>query len=184
MATPIPRRRFTVEEYHRMAEAGILAPEERIELIEGEVIEMAAIGPRHAMCVDRIDEVIREKLGRIIHLRAQNPIRLSNITEPQPDITLAKRADYSTHHPTGDDVLLAIEVSDTTLEKDRTLKQKVYANASVPEFWIVNLPDDVIEIYRNPAGDVYSDVQCILRDGTLSPHLLPTLILSAEEILG
>lgn len=184
MATPIPRRKFTVEQYHQMAQIGILAPNERVELIEGEIIEMAAIGPRHAMCVDRLVQLFIEKLGRTVHVRAQNPIRLSNITEPQPDITLAKRADYSTHHPTGDDVFLAIEVSDSTLEKDRTLKQKIYANASIPEFWIVNLPDDVIEIYRNPAGDIYADVQIVPREGTLSPHLLLALVLSAEEILG
>jgi Uma2 family endonuclease len=184
MAAPIPRRRFTVDEYYRMAEAGILAPDERVELIEGEIIEMAAIGPRHVMCVDRIDEVIREKLGRTIHLRAQNPIRLSDTTEPQPDITLAKCADYSTRHPVSEDVLLAIQVSDSTLEKDRTLKQKVYANANIPEFWIVNLPEDVIEIYRHPAGDVYQEVNVFLREESLSPHLLPNLVLRAEEILG
>jgi Uma2 family endonuclease len=184
MATPIPRRRFTVDEYYRMAETGILSPDERVELIEGEIIEMAAIGPRHAMCVDRIDEVMREKLGRTVHIRAQNPIRLSNITEPQPDITIARRADYSTHHPVGEDVFLAIEVSDSTLEKDRTLKQKAYANANIPEFWIVNLPEDVVEVYRNPVGDAYQDIKRVSREDTISPHLLPNLTLTGEEILG
>ncbi len=184
MATPIPRRKFTVEQYYQMAATGILAPDERVELIEGEVIEMAPIGPRHAMCVDRIDEVMREKLGRTVHIRAQNPIRLSNITEPQPDITVAKRADYSTHHPVGEDVLLAIEVSDSTLEKDRTLKQKAYANANIPEFWIVNLPEDVVEVYRSPAGDGYQEVKLVSREDQVSPQLLPNLTLTGEEILG
>lgn len=184
MATPIPRRQFTVEEYYRMAETGILAPDERVELIEGEIIEMSPIGPRHADCVDRIAEIIREKLGRTIYLRSQNPIRLSNYTEPEPDITIAKRADYSARHPQGDDIYLTIEVSDSTLEKDRTLKQKIYANANIPEFWIVNLPEDVIEAYRNPAGDVYQEVRRFSREDNISPSQLPDLVLTGEEILG
>ncbi len=184
MATPFPHRKFTVAEYYRMAETGILLPGERLELIEGEIISMAPIGPRHAMCVDRIDELIREQLGRTVHVRVQNPIRLSNNTEPEPDITLAKRADYSTRHPVGEDVLLALEVADTTLEKDRTLKQKAYANAQIPEFWIVNLSEDVVEVYRNPVGDTYQDVRIVSREETLSPQLLPNLILSVDEIIG
>ncbi|MBL8203790.1 MAG: Uma2 family endonuclease [Blastocatellia bacterium] len=184
MATPIPRRKFTVEQYYQMAATGILAPDERVELIEGEIIEMSPIGPRHAHCVDQITELIREKLGRTIYLRAQNPIRLSNYTEPEPDITLAKRADYSTRHPVGDDVFLTIEVSDSTLEKDRTLKQKAYANANIPEFWIVNLPEDVVEVYRCPVGDVYQERKLVSRAESISPQLLPNLVLSGEELLG
>ncbi len=184
MATPIPRRKFTVEQYYQMAETGILAPGERVELIEGEIIEMSPIGPRHAMCVDRIVQLVVEMLGRTVHLRCQNPIRLSNYTEPEPDITLAKRADYSARHPVGDDIFLTIEVSDSTLEKDRTLKQKIYANAGIPEFWIVNLPEDVVEVYRNPAGDVYQEKKIISREERISPQLLPNLVLSGEEILG
>lgn len=184
MTTPIPRRRFTVEQYYQMAETGILAPDERVELIEGEILEMAPIGPRYAMCVDRLFQLFVERLGRTVHLRSQNPIRLSNYTEPEPDITLAKRADYSAHHPLGDDVLLTIEVSDSTLEKDRTLKQKAYANANIPEFWIVNLPEYMVEIYRSPAGDVYQEKKIISREERLSPQLLPDLVLSGEELLG
>lgn len=184
MATPIPRRKFTVEQYYQMAETGILAPDERVELIEGEIIEMSPIGPRHAMCVDRLVQLFVERLGRTVHLRSQNPVRLSNYSEPEPDITLAKRIDYSTRHPQGDDIFLTIEVSDSTLEKDRTLKQKVYANANIPEFWIVNLPEDVIEVYHKPAGDIYQDVQRFSREAELTPQLLPNLTLKGEEILG
>jgi Uma2 family endonuclease len=184
MATPIPRRKFTVEQYYQMAATGILAPDERVELLEGEIIEMSPIGPRHANCVDRIAELVREKLGRTIYLRAQNPVRLSNYTEPEPDITLAKRADYSARHPLSDDIFLTIEVSDTTLEKDRTMKQKIYANASIPEFWIVNLPEDVVEVYRQPAGDLYQEKILISRENSISPQLLPNLVLSGEELLG
>lgn len=184
MAIPIPHRKFTVEQYYQMAATGILAPDERVELIEGEIIEMAPIGPRHAMCVDRIVQLVIEKLGRSVHLRCQNPIRLSNYTEPEPDIALAKRADYSVRHPVGDDVFLTIEVSDSTLEKDRTLKQKIYANANIPEFWIVNLPEDVVEIYRSPAGDIYQERKLVSREESISPQLLPNLVLSGEELLG
>jgi Uma2 family endonuclease len=97
---------------------------------------------------------------------------------------LAKRADYSARHPLSDDIFLTIEVSDTTLEKDRTMKQKIYANASIPEFWIVNLPEDVVEVYRQPAGDLYQEKILISRENSISPQLLPNLVLSGEELLG
>lgn len=184
MATPIPRRQFTVEEYYRMAETGILAPDERVELLEGEIIPMAPIGPRHALCVNKLAKYVIKSLDDSIFVNVQNPVRVSNMGAPQPDVSLHWEADYSTRLPSNTDTLLAIEVSDTTLDRDRTIKQKTYANAKIPEFWIVNLPEDVIEVYRTPAGDEYQTVQIVARKESLSPLLLPNVVLSADKILG
>lgn len=184
MATPIPRRQFTVEEYYRMAEIGILAPDERVELIEGEIIEMAPIGPRHLLCVNKLTKYLNLQLDDSIMVNTQNPIRLNDFSEPEPDISLIKDAENLTEVPTSAATILAIEVADSTLEKDRTIKQQIYANAKIPEYWIVNLPEDVVEVYRTPSGDVYQDMKVISRDESISPLLLPNLVLSADKILG
>jgi Uma2 family endonuclease len=184
MATPLPRRQFTVEEYYRMAETGILAPDERVELLEGEIIPMAPIGPRHALCVNKLARYLGKLLDDSILVNVQNPVRVSNIGVPQPDVSLHWEADYSTRLPSNTDTILAIEVSDSTLDRDRTIKQKAYANAKIPEYWIVNLPEDVVEVYRTPGGDEYQTVQIVTREESLSLLLLPNLVLSADRILG
>lgn len=184
MATPIPRRKFTVEQYYQMAETGILAPDERVELIEGEIIEMAPIGPRHLLCVNRLTKYLNLQLDDSVMVNTQNPIRLSDFSEPEPDISLIKDAEHLTDLPTSAATILAIEVADSTLERDRTLKQRIYANAAIPEYWIVNLPEDVVEVYRNPSGDEYKDVRIARRGETMAPLLLPGLTLAIDRILG
>ncbi len=184
MATPIPHRKFTVEQYYQMAETGILAPDERVELLEGEIIEMAPIGPRHLICVNKLTRYLNSQLDESIMVNTQNPIRLTNFSEPEPDVSLIKDAAQLTEVPTSEATLLAIEVSDSTLDRDRSIKQRIYANAKIPEYWIINLPEDVVEVYRTPMGDVYQDVTVVARDESISPLLLPNLVLSADKILG
>jgi Uma2 family endonuclease len=184
MAAPIPRRKFTVEQYYQMAETGILAPDERVELIEGEIIEMSPIGPRHLLCVNKLTKYLNRQLDDSIMVNVQNPIRLDDFSEPEPDISLIKDAEFLTDVPSAAATILAIEVADSTLDRDRTIKQKIYANANIPEFWIVNLPEDVVEVYRNPAGDAYQERILVSREEHISPQLLPNLVLSGEEILG
>jgi Uma2 family endonuclease len=184
MATPIPRRKFTVEQYYQMAATGILAPDERVELLEGEIVPMAPIGPRHLLCVNKLTRYLNSQLDESIMVNTQNPIRLDDFSEPQPDVSLIKDAEHLTEVPTGAATILAIEVADSTLDKDRTIKQKAYANANIPEYWIVNLPEDVVEVYRSPAGDEYQTVQIVAREESLSPLLLPNLVLSVDRILG
>ncbi len=184
MATPIPHRKFTVEQYYQMAETGILAPDERVELLEGEIIEMAPIGPRHLICVNKLTRYLNSQLDESIMVNTQNPIRLTNFSEPEPDVSLIKDAAQLTEVPTSEATILAIEVADSTLDRDRTIKQRIYANANIPEYWIINLPEDVVEVYRAPMGDKYQDVKVVAREAFISPLLLPNLSLSVDKILG
>jgi Uma2 family endonuclease len=184
MATPFPRRKFTVEQYYQMAETGILAPDERVELLEGEIIPMAPIGPRHLLCVNKLTRYLNSQLDESVMVNTQNPIRLDDFSEPQPDVSLIKDAEQLTEVPSSAATILAIEVADSTLDRDRTIKQKAYANAKIPEYWIVNLPEDVVEVYRDPVGDEYQTVRILAREDSLSPLRLPHLVLSTDKILG
>jgi Uma2 family endonuclease len=141
MRSEVTKKLFTVDEYYRMAEVGILNEDSRVELIEGEIIEMSPIGNRHAACVARAIKLFINQFGDRIVLNAQNPVRLSSLTEPQPDILILKpRADFYASKRVGPDgTYLVIEVSDTTLRYDRDRKLPLYAKSGVPEVWIEDL---------------------------------------------
>ena len=179
------KKLFTVDEYYRMAEAGILKPEDRVELIDGEIIEMSPIGNRHLGCVNRATHLFTSLLGKRVVVSIQHPLRLSNYTEPEPDIVLLKpRADYyASKTPTADDALLVIEVADTTLSYDLNVKTPRYATAAVPEVWIVNLRDDLLQVYRDPSAGTYQASLVLRRTESVSPVSFPDLILSAEQLL-
>ncbi len=187
MAVVLKRRRFTVDEYHRMREAGILGEDDRVELIEGEIVEMAPIGPLHAGIVDRIAHVFSRGLGDRVIVRIQNPIQLSKEnSELQPDVTLLHpRLDfYIRSHPGAGDVFLVAEVMDSSVEKDRRVKLPLYARAGIPEVWLVDLNTERVETYRYPALDGYRDVQ-ILRSGeALAVEAFPDLTLTVADLLG
>ena len=155
----ITRRRFTVHEYHRMAEAGILHEDDRVELIDGELVEMAAIGTRHFACVNRLNHLLTGNVGEDVIVSVQNPVRLDEYAEPQPDVALIRARDYRESLPTPADVLLLIEVADTTLAYDRGPKLALYARAGISEFCIVDLKDGKIEHHTVPTGDVYRHVE-------------------------
>ena len=182
--TPKPRK-FTVAEYYRMAEIGILRPEERVELIEGEIIVMAPIGPGHAGSVGFTTDFIIRRLGERFMVRSQNPVHLDDGSEPQPDIAiiLRRRESYYTAHPTPEDILLVIEVADTFLEYDREVKAHLYGRAGVPETWVKNLPEDCIERFTEPGPDGYSQHTVHHRGETLTPVSLPDLVLPVDELL-
>jgi Uma2 family endonuclease len=169
-----------------MGEVGIFSEDDRVELVCGEVIKMSPIGNRHAACVDVLDELLRERLGRSVQVRVQNPIRLDEYSEPQPDITVLKRRDdfYRHAHPGPGDVLLVIEVSDTTLDYDRRVKVPLYARSGIPEVWVVNLSDGRIEAHAAPAGGVYQTAGTYARGDELRSHALPALRLPVAEVLG
>jgi Uma2 family endonuclease len=178
-------RRFTVEEYSRMAQAGILTEDDRVELIEGAVVEMAAIGSRHAACVGRLTAVLSAaQTGGIVWV--QNPIRLGEHSEPQPDLVLLRpRPDfYASAHPGPGDVLLLIEVSETSADADREVKVPLYARAGIAEVWLVDLEAEGIEVYRQPSAEGYRVSRQARRGETLSPEAFPDLTLAADEILG
>ena len=181
----VRRRRFTVDEYHRMAEAGILHEDEPVELIEGELIQMAAVGSRHMACVNDVTRLLIIGLGDRAIVSIQNPVRLSSGSEPEPDVAILRpRPDrYRTALPRPEDVLLVIEVSDTTLRYDRDVKLPLYAAAGIPEAWIVDLEGCRILVYRAPAGAAYDDTTTI-EQGTVSPAAFPEIVISVEELLG
>jgi Uma2 family endonuclease len=179
-------RRFTVGEYYRMAEVGILAAGERVELIEGEIVTMAAIGSRHAAVVTRLNSFFIRELGERALIRVQNPVRLTDLSEPEPDVALLRpRADdYASAHPGPGDVLLIIEVAETTLAFDRGTKLRLYTAAGIPEYWIVDLTNDHIEVYREPGPGGYGDVRRFGREGRLHAAAFPDVEIAASAILA
>ena len=158
--TDVARRLFTVEEYHRIGEAGIFAPDERVELIDGEIVEMAPIGIRHAGCVINATRLFITRLGDRAVVSPQNPVLILPRSEPQPDVLLLRRGpvSYSHKRPASEDVLLAVEVADTTVRYDRLVKGRLYARAGIAEFWLCLVADGVVEIYREPGADGYATV--------------------------
>jgi Uma2 family endonuclease len=154
------RRLFTVEEYHRMAEAGILGADERVELIDGEIVQMAPIGPRHAGCVINATRLFITRLGDRAVVSPQNPVVMPPRSEPQPDLlVLRPRAvSYSRELPTSRDVLLAVEVADTTVRFDRLVKAGLYARAGITEFWLCLPLEGAVEVCRGPGADGYASV--------------------------
>ncbi|MCS7207332.1 MAG: Uma2 family endonuclease [Dehalococcoidia bacterium] len=186
MTTVGARRLFTVEEYHRMAETGILGEDDRVELLEGEIRTMAPIGIRHASTVLRLIRILSEKVGPHAFVNAQNPVRLGPYSEPQPDITLlVPRPDYyASAHPGPQDVLLLIEVADTSADYERQVKVPLYARAGVREVWLVDLAAGCVEVYREPAGQGYGRVERVGRGERLTPLALPGLEVPVEAILG
>ncbi len=180
------RHKFTSEEYHLMGKAGIFRQDARLELIEGDIIEMAPIGSRHAACVKRTSSLMQPGRTASFVLGVQDPVQLSDGCEPQPDISILRyRSDYYAEaHPRPEDILLIIEVCDTTLEYDREHKVPMYARWQVPEVWLADLTGGRIEVYRDPGPDGYRRIFTAMGDDTLTPELLPQLRLTPREILG
>lgn len=186
MVLELQRYRFTADEYERMGEAGILSEDDRVELIDGEVVQMAPIGIRHAACVDRLTMLLSRAAPEGVIVRVQNPVRVGEHSEPQPDIALLKpRIDsYTEGHPTSGDILLLVEVADTTLLEDRRVKMPLYGRSGLSEVWLVNLPEDKIEVYSNPLNGVYQRVELAGRGQSLAVPGLPNVSLSVQSILG
>lgn len=180
------RKRFTVSDFQTMIEAGILEEGSPYELLDGEIIKMAAVGRKHAAKVDRISTFLNRKIIDAIIVRVQNPIELGAFSQPEPDLAVLHWKDdfYESGHPKASEIYLLIEVSDTTLEKDRTVKLPLYAAAGVVEVWIVNLQDNHIEVYRNPVAATYSLVQTFIAGQTVTIETLPNVSIAVNEILG
>ena len=185
-APTITKRRFSVKEYYLMADAGILSPRDRVELIDGEIVQMAAMGSYHAGCVNTLNRAFMETLGRRVVVSVQNPVRLSERSEPQPDVALLRpHADlYTESHPRPDDVMLIVEVSHSTVEYDRDVKTPLYAAAGIPELWLVNLDEDFIDGLSDPDGAGYRTLRRYVRGERIAPALLPDAALEVSEILG
>ena len=186
MTVQLLRRRFTVDEYHRMGQAGILGEDDRLELLEGEIVEMAPIGSRHQATVDRLTRLFSGRVADVVLVRVQGPVRLADDSEPQPDVTLLRLRDdfYGTAHPGPEDVLLLVEVSDTSAEYDREVKLPLYARHGIPEVWLVGLETGVVEVYRRPTAQGYQEFSRAGRGQALSAVAFTRLELTVDEVLG
>lgn len=180
----LPRHRLTVEDYHRMGETGILRPEARVELIEGEIIDMAPIGSRHASAVARLTHLFA-RTGDTALVWVQNPILLDDHSEPEPDLVLLRpRGDfYREALPHAEDVLLLVEVAETTLRYDRDVKLPLYARYRVPEVWIVDLDSRALLVCRDPAGAAYADIRTLDQPRQVAPRLLPECVFDLTGLL-
>ncbi|MSR05481.1 MAG: Uma2 family endonuclease [Gemmatimonadetes bacterium] len=176
---------FTVDDYYRLGELGVFHEDDRVELLGGQVVAMSPIGHRPAGCVRYLLNTLLRQIGDDVIVSCQDPLRLDRQSEPQPDLTLLKaRGDsYRLRHPGPLDTLLVIEVADSSLEYDRDIKIPFYARAAIPEVWLVDLQNEHIEVYREPAGGTYTSVRSVSREETLTPLSLPHLTLKASDIL-
>lgn len=185
-ARDVVRRRFTAQEYEQIAAAGVFAEDDRVELLEGEIIEMSPLGPRHSACVDRLNRILQRLVEDIAIVRVQSPIRLDEYSEPQPDVALLQpRADfYAGGHPEPEDVLLLIEVAESSLNYDRDLKLPLYAHAGIAEVWLVALLAQVVEVYRAPGEAGYGEKREAHRGEWLTAMNVPAVTVTVESILG
>lgn len=176
--------RWSVEDYRRMAQSGLLDATDRVELIEGELIDMAPIGCRHAFLVDRLAELLGGGPRANDMVRVQNPVSLDTRSEPQPDIALVNRENYSDRHPGPGDIRLIVEVSDTTMVYDRDVKLPLYARAGIPEVWLLDAQSGELTVHREPAESQYRLIRKPTTTATLSPMLLPSVTLRLAEALA
>jgi Uma2 family endonuclease len=178
------RRRFTVEEFQRMGEAGIFAPDERVELIDGEIIRMAPIGPRHMEAVFALEDVLRPVVGPEVRISIQMPIQLAE-SEPQPDLTLFRQNERrSGELPSPSICLLVVEVADSTVKFDRNKKRSDYARAALPEYWVVDLPAQVVVVHLQPVSGDYRSVIEYRRGATFRSPALGGRAVRVDEVLG
>lgn len=177
---------FSVDDYLRMLEAGILSEDDPIELIDGEIIEMSPIGDAHAACVKKGNALFHRVVGPRAIVSVQDPIRLDNYSEPQPDLALLKpRSDfYAQGKPTPADVFLIVEVADSSVQFDRNVKVPLYARALIPAVWLVDLNAGVIAVYSQPAGSNYQTVQTARRGDQLTIDSLPGLSILVDDLLS
>lgn len=186
MSAALDKYSFTAEEFERMGEAGIFRQDARLELIEGEIFEMPPIGSLHAACVDALALLLIEIARRRFIIRVQSPVQLNDFSEPQPDITLLRWRDdfYRGALPKPEAVLLVVEVADTTVATDRKVKLPLYARAGIAEAWLVNIPEERVETYSNPSGNVYQRVEVFGRGAEARSHTVEGLAVSVGELLG
>ena len=180
------RRRFTRAEYYRMAEAGILGEDDRIELIRGEIVEMSPIGRRHRAFAGNLNQLLAERLAGRAIVWMQNPVALTEDTEPQPDIAVLRRRplSYKEREAWAEDTLLIVEVADSSLAYDRSTKLQLYAEAGIPEYWVVDCTAEAVEVHRGPGPEGYRETGRVTGTATLTLHVFPDVQLSTTEIFA
>jgi Uma2 family endonuclease len=186
VSAPVRKHLTDIHEWQRLGEANIFPPNSRLELIEGEILEMAPIGCKHAGHLMRIMHYFAQIVGENALLNAQNPLQLGDLSEPEPDFMLLRpRADfYSSQHPVATDVLLLIEIADSSLAFDQTQKLRLYAMHHIAEYWIINLNDHCLEVYREPSGENYAQKTSLRIGQHASVLLLPEISVNIAQLLG
>ena len=182
---PFTLRKWTVKEYRKLGEMGFFHPEERVELISGNIIRMSAKGTAHTSATRRTATLLRDLLENLAAVYTQDPIALDDNSEPEPDITLVRidPFDYATHHPTPSEVYLIIEVADSSLAYDREIKAKIYARSGIADYWVLNVNDRQLHVFREPADDRYQSEVIIGETGSISPLEFPAFNISIGEML-
>jgi Uma2 family endonuclease len=185
MQTLLPRHRIDVDQYYQLAEEGILAPDARVELIDGEIIDMPPIGPSHSAVLSRLAALFYRAVTAQGHVRIQLPVRLDRFSEPVPDLALlrARDDDYSRGHPSPAEALLLIEVSHSTLSFDRNMKIPLYGRHGIPEVWIVDIEGLRVQFFRSLGDGRYEDVQTTSSPGLVSPTMLPEITVDLKDLL-
>lgn len=186
MASIYPRKHVTtLNEWRKLGEAGIFPPDCRVELINGEIFDMSPIGFNHAGHLKRINKVFTRLIPDDLVTSVQDPLQLGDLSEPEPDFMLLNpHVDYySSRHPQANDVLLLIEVADTSLAFDQTQKLRLYALHAIPEYWLLNLNDNCLEVYRQPDGDTYAEKIVLRASSTITLSQLPSLTIQISDIL-
>ncbi len=183
--TTLQLRLWTVEEYHRMAEAGIFAVDERVELLEGKIIWMIAKGTAHRSAVGRTYKLLEKRLGHQVWISIQDPVKLNEQSEPEPDVAVVKidPLDYADHHPTPSEVYLLIEVADSSLKLDCETKGKAYAKAGISDYWVLDVVSRQLHVFRQPTEDGYQSAEILTENMNISPLEFPDLQIGVFEML-
>ena len=182
---PFTLRLWTVEEYQQMAEAGIFHPEERVELIAGQIIRMIAKGTAHSSAVGRIYKLLENCLGQQAWIRTEHPVELDDFSEPEPDVAVVRLdpLDYADHHPTPSEVYLIIEVADSSLKYERETKAKAYARSGIVDYWVLDVVDRKLHRFGEPTQEGYQSEVILTEEATLSPLQFPNLAIALRDML-
>ncbi|MGF1522490.1 MAG: Uma2 family endonuclease [Leptolyngbyaceae cyanobacterium] len=187
--TPLPPstlRLLSIHDYHQMAAVGILAADEQVELIAGQIVQKMPKGPAHSALCKRIEKLLERRLGDQVLVRLQDPIQLDTYSEPEPDIVVVHPSEnfYADRHPIPDDVYLIIEISDTTVERDIGSKADLYATAGIPDYWVINIAKQQLHVFREPSADGYQRQLILKGQQSIALLALPNYTVTVQECFG
>ncbi|MCC3447008.1 MAG: Uma2 family endonuclease [Microcoleus sp. PH2017_25_DOB_D_A] len=183
--TLLDLRLLTVQEYDRMTEIGIFDEDERVELLAGQIVKMAAKGTAHGAAVKRTEKLLENRLGERVLVRLQDPVRLDNYSEPEPDISVVipDPLYYEDHHPTPSEIYLIVEVADTTLRTDCGIKAKIYAESGIADYWVLDVNNRQLHVFREPSQDGYQSIAVLGDDASISPLQFPDVSFMVRDML-